>query len=446
MLQIDFSPTFKKIQNFAQEYNQQFIMAKEASSKQKSVGAADQLNDIKKMLRTSHITLMKRLVECLSSQINKHQALHGPLDYSIQEDDLPELMTNNVCLGKSLGCTSKTIYNQLKRLETAGFISGRTYRGSRSDYKIKLKSSLLQLILNGNPVLIPDVKNSVENAPAVAPSRAESRKNLTQGRGFAAEGKKKIHHTGKIKIIERNNNNISGVIVDKSSITGLLNAFKGTTINQENLASNENFSEKNPEKSGPVRRHEEKTPPPVAAPPPKSANLSPEAKQYGQLLMNFMFATVFSKMPYHAPKQLQACRDFIIREFEDLEGRELKAKFKEIRLRLLLAWEYVQRDPANRYIPNSPIKYFDPENKSGYAGTRFWYDKFRDNKRKIKESNELINEYMARWDWMNKAIDMYLENPNTQGYFKTKRIILAKYPEIANAFDNLVLNQNKLTA
>ena len=451
MLQIDFSPSFRKIQEFADNYNEQFLQAKEASSKQKEIGAAEKINDIKKMLRSSHITLMKRLVECLSSQINKNQKLYGPLDYSIQEDDVPHLITNNVCLGKSLGLTSKTVYNQLKRLESAGFICDRTFRGSRSDYKIKLNSACLQLILNGNPVLIPNGLERVEN---VVNKRTENdlttRLNAstrTQKQVISHDGKKKIHHTGEIKTIENNNNNRSGEIVDKSTISGILNSFKGTTTNQENPDSQQANSEQKNARSYQSERSERKTPPPVAADPPQERQLSTDVKNYGQLLMNFMFATIFSKMPYHAPKQLDACREFLIRELGDLEGRELKAKFKEIRLRMMLAWDYVQRDPDNRFIPNSPIKYFDPNNRNGYAGTRIWYDKFKESKRKMDESNERINEYMARWDWLNKALDMYMENPNAQGYFKTKRIINAKYPEIATAFEQMVIyRNNKLTA
>ncbi len=446
MLEIDFSPSFKKIQDFAKEFNEQFIEAKDSSSKQKGVGAAEQINDIGQMLRTCHITLMKRLVECLSSQINKNQKLYGPVSYSVMEDDLPHLITNNVCLAKSLGCNKRTIFNQLKRLELAGFISDRIFRGSRSEYKIKLNTAHIQLLLNGNPVLVPTDINRVENPvnnPETTRNNPKKRVNTAQNNGvLQSEGMKKIHDTGETYNLKNNNSKLYGETVDKSTISSIISNFKGNTTNQENLRDSASFERKISVNPGELPDIPEKTTPPVAAHPPEKRKLSPDVETYGQLLMNFMFATIFSRMHYHAPKQTQACRDFLISEMAHLKGRELKEKFKELRLRMMLAWDYVQKDPDTRYIPNSPIKYLDKNNLNGFAGTKLWYEKFKENKRKMASASEKIQGIMARWDWMNYALDIYLKDPNSANYFKTKRIIEAKYPEIATAFEQMVIFQN----
>ena len=451
MLYIDFAPTFRKIESFVGNYNKQFEDKKENVFTGRDPGAREKIDDIKLMLRDTHVSLMKRLVECLSSQITKEQKLYGNYDQSLLEDRIFVLRTNNVALAKSIGVSPRTIYNRLQRLLEAGFLTSKDFHGTRSDFKIHINTSCLGVSLNGNPLLLSGV-NNVSTTCSKRPEKAgkgSEKSGQTQHISsiFKGEDRKKIVPTEKRYIYKKNKIIRSGEIVEKTTISDILDSFKGNTTNQENPTRQQSFSNKISEKTGDYVPQSGKTTPPVAAAPPKREKISPEVQQYGQILMNFMYATLFSKMHYVAPSQLQASREFLINELSGLDNRELKAKFKELRLRMQLAWEYVQRDPENRYIPNSPAKYFDPSNIHGFSSTKVWHDQFVKDKRKVTAANERALELMERWKLLNKVMDKYLKNPNSTSYFRAKRLLAEKGPEISETFEQLVVyRNNKLTA
>lgn len=440
MLKIHYSPTFKKIREFANNYNEQFIKTKESNytgtnchSKKKLDPDIEKkkINSISSMLRRPHIQLMEKLAICLSQQIGLDQKIYGVVSYSIKEDDLPWLRTNNCALATILECTPRTIYMQLKRLENCGFIQNRTYHGTRSDYKLKLNSSCLYLVNKDMPVLMP-LSESSQTDPSETP---DIPRNETQNRGFTDEGLKEfpLNDKGTIKI---NNNKLSGEIVE-NTISSLSSKFKGTKTEQGN--SSESSKEKSKKISLKGSSGTDKNAPPVAADPPSLDDLDPEVRKYGQLLINFMYGTLFSRLHYHAPNQINYSRQFLRDQLCGLEGRELKAKFNELKERIQLVWDWMQRD-SDRYIP-IPSKYLDPTNPGGFSRTKLWHDKMKDNRIKLKESHERTMEFYGRWEALNKVLNRYLMDQNTDAYKRAKKYLEKNNPEICDAFDIMVINK-----
>ena len=460
MLQIHYSPSFERVRNFAKNYNKQFLETKESNysgsngheKKQVDPENKNQIKDLKKMLRRSHVQLMEKLIICLSQQLNLDQKLYGAMEFSIMDDDLPWLRTNNCALATLLQCSNRTIQRQLNRLEEAGFIENRTYHGTRCDYKLKIKTSLLHLVQNGIHVLFPcktaqkTVENRTENGGKGVENRTETVRKTVENRTekttenlvFSNEGTTNFPLNDKNNLFKNNTLFTNGEIVDKSSISDLISFLKGTTTRQRN---SEVESKQLEISSHLVTKEQEKTPPPVAAHPPKSEEIDPRVKKYGQMLINFMYATIFSRQHFHAPSQIECTRQYLNEELSHLTGRELTAKFEELKIRVQLTWEWLERDP-DRFIP-IPSVYLDRSNKNGFIRTILWFHTFKENKRNLKEANERTMEFYSRWEILNKVLNKYLEDQNVDAYKRAKKHLGKKHPEISDAFDLMVLNSNK---
>lgn len=253
----------------------------------------------------------------------------------------------------------------------------------------------------------------------------------------------------------KKNSNISGEIVRKMTISELFFLFKGDTPNQKSSSINEN-SKGSAELLPDL---EKKETPPVAAPPSSTQNGPQRHQKYVVILHNLMYGTIFSRQRYHAPTQVDAAKQYLIQAFTGLDDSQAKAKFSELKIRIILAFEWLKKGDIRkkdgsiewtRYIP-IPSVYLDPLNfDCGFVNTLVWHDKFvenRRNRKKLTEVNDQVAEYFERWDLLNRALDFYLKDANHAAYKKAKNYLKKKNPEIIYAFDTMVLrNQHKISA
>lgn len=87
----------------------------------------NELNDEKAQeIRIGRKTMLMRLVQSFRKQL---------IDYSNGFSEVPTLYTNRVELGRLLGCSGKTVYNQLAFLEHVGLVSKRLH-GRQNDFEL----------------------------------------------------------------------------------------------------------------------------------------------------------------------------------------------------------------------------------------------------------------------------------------------------------------------
>jgi len=77
-------------------------------------------------IRIGRKTMLMRLVQAFRKQL---------IDFSNGFSEVPTFYTNRIELGRLLGCSGKTVYNQLTFLETAGVVSKRLH-GRQNDFEL----------------------------------------------------------------------------------------------------------------------------------------------------------------------------------------------------------------------------------------------------------------------------------------------------------------------
>lgn len=241
-----------------------------------------------------------------------------------------------------------------------------------------------------------------------------------------------------------NDNNRSGEIVKKMTISELFHLFNGDTPSQKRVDHQENSSVL-PQ----LGDQKEMETPRVARAPQTDESLLKLKQKNITFLHNLMYGTIFSRQAYHAPSQVEYAKQYLINEFEKLDYRQTNEKFRELKIRIWLAFECLKRNlknPTPGYIP-IPSTYLDPLNfKSGFVNTLIWHDKFIENRRnqkKIAEYNAAITDYFQRWDLLNRALGFYLKDQNYFSYQKATNYLRKKDPEVVAAFNTMVLQNNQ---
>ena len=292
---------------------------------------------------------------------------------------------------------------------------------------------------SGNLTHINDV-NSIQKNEVINTNAENQNNDFTD---FTKNREKKFPNKDNDDILN-NHNNRSGEIVKKMTISDLFSKFNGDTQSQKSIGSQE-ISSVTPS-LGDQKGMEN---PRVAPAPQTDESLSNLKQKNITFLHNLMYGTIFSRQKYHAPSQVEYAKQYLINEFEKLDYRQTNEKFRELKIRIWLAFECLKRNlknPTPGWIP-IPSTYLDPLNfKSGFVNTLIWHDKFVENRRnqkKIAEYNIAIADYFQRWDLLNRALGFYLKDQNYFSYQKATNYLRKKDPEIVAAFNTMV-SQNHL--
>ncbi len=478
-------------------------------------------NDVKFMLRPNHTNVMHHLVKIFCAQINQAQALHGPYQYlpavrvnngSIASAlNMTKKTVSNLLdrLGEAGFILARrfrgSTHDYELRLNVSLFSIAKKglpaipvgddnevfdeyeYFHGKASLKRHVKEPRLSDKLSDNNGYLSDnlsdsylntnnisdklsvnlsanlTDNNVVNIPPVdSDQNNDFINNFTQkssnvNSGFEEKEQKKFPHKDEDDILNKDNNGC-GEIEKKISISELFFLFKGDTPNQKS-----SDAKKIPSAPDTLPDQKKKETTPVAPAPLKTQNTTlPGAaphKKYIVFLHNLMYSTIFSRQQYHAPTQVEAAKNYLRSQFEKLDDRQAKAKFIELKIRVILAFNWIKKGDIQkkdgttqwtRFIP-VPATYLNPLNfASGFVNTLIWHDKFiedRRNRKKLSEINDQIAIFYEQWDLLTRAVDFYLKENDYHSYQKAKNYLRKKSPELVYAFDKMVLrNQYKISA
>lgn len=388
MCSIQYSSTIKNFKVFIETYNKPYLKTK--LSKPDKNGNQRMLDDKSQMLRSEHLQMMIAIMECYGAQINAYQ---NSITWKMKF--IPAFETNRDVLAKQVCNPSlKTISNRLGRLKQAGFITGGQFRGSCHKFKLTLDLDLFEFVDNNIPCLISadseiapiklenkEFENSENHISKIlqkmvnnedvnklsitqnsAPSLNECHTELLR---LQNEREKKLQHREESKLLKEKYiiKGVDNVNTDFDSVK--TTSFKGNTTCQEALKFKKKASKGGNGMQSSI-----------------SSLLTSDYSDYfkenagcaaeGSELMSLMLATIFEKLTFHAPSILESISNFIISEFEGLQGDQVKNKKEELQFRVVKAWEYVLRTPGN-YIPLNPELYFSYDNKNGFIRTKSWH-------------------------------------------------------------------------
>ena len=420
MITIVFSQTFKKLKEFADQYNEPFKNAK--------INARENpVDDISKMLRHSHLSLMEKITKYYAAQLNDFQR------FNIITDTLPPFRTNNEALATAMGCSSRNIQVLIKRLMTAGFIESKKFRGTNADYEMIINISTFFLSKNGNSMISEGFSVKFEN---------------NQNTALSEPKKTKFLHKDPLqlnKIIT-----ISGKSVDNLQLSPNLsiNDSSPTTTGQESKGDSEILA--TVENSSLNIDTSITTPPSCAAPPQKTNNLNRIPEKHReivsmkvQMLISFMINFVFKRLPYISASEMNAMREYFIDQFSKVEPDKYNSLFSNYNKRALIVSRWLDRD-STRYIP-IPSVYFNTDNpKKGWRLTKQWLAQITENRRQYKVFRDHFQEQNERWKAFNYAVNNFLKDENYDSYSRAKKYLSHKYPDMAKCFDYLVVTDIKI--
>ena len=108
--------------------------------------------------------------------------------------------------------------------------------------------------------------------------------------------------------------------------------------------------------------------------------------------------------------------------------------------RLGLVQKFLAKDPKNRYV-QLPDKYFNPDNPSGFTGTRTWYN--QQKKREYEVQMKLILHAQIRRFLNNEKKETAKQKPRL-ALFKACETRLGKLgqPHLVREFHASVLNHS----
>ena len=397
MLSINYTATRSSFRKFFDDYNEQFRKIK--PSKPDKNGKIKMLDDKSRMLRSHHLDVMHRMMECFSMQLQEWKLF--PLD---EKSYLPPFYINRYILAKKMDCSEKTISNYLTRLYKAGFVLERKFRGSTHKFSLVLNSELFSFVDGNIPVFIKNeeiipiekktgsvIKNAlveIELKRSKLSSEGQRINELVDPEimGFKEEEKKRLQHreessTLKKKFIIKGCSNVN-YQKDNESIQ----PFKGTTTMQEGIVLNSNPSRRRISTDLLVRS-------------PLQNDYSSFFADYHQFqhvaseLMNLMLKTIFEKFHYHAPGQLWGIVDFLVSELDGLNAKQIEQKTVELTYRVIAAWNYVNAKKG-RFIPLNTSDYLNPKNENGFIRTKTWYVKHKDQEIRLSENRKIASTVM----------------------------------------------------
>lgn len=387
MIVIHYPTAYKALDRFIDQYNE------------KAQKNADRL-------RTGAVMTAKEIIRIYGVSLLKANGCQ-----QVNIENLPSLQTNNKQLAKLVKCSSRSIQRHILKLQSAGIITNKVFRGSNANYELLINPQIL-LIKERLPV--DNAKNELRQA------LEQARKNEEKS-NFLPVQKTKCPdtysgNTGNI------NNLLIGVHNSKLSIadepTGNRTGNTGEIV-QPFFEKQKKAEEKNNEITGEIVSRAEKSGDKNFAPDPARDN---SLNLYVGCLW-LMARNLLYKHTDLTDRQVLIAKKLIHKFYQPVSTDNLSNIHQRYVERIALAAKYVQKDPEHRFIP-LPYRYFDTNNPNGFTGTKKWHQAYRERKKEVER--ELILGRMIRKYQSNEKkepakkrppIQLFRECENTIGKF-----------------------------
>lgn len=347
----------------------------------------------------------------------------------INPEKLPPLKTNNVQLAKMANASTRTVQRHIKRLQDANVIIQKTWHGTNSGYDLWVNPKIL-LVSGQEPV------ENLQNRPK------REKLEPVEKQLFKKELSPTCPHTD-----SSNNGYINNLIigVDKlKSVKGEMTSLPlGNHSRSRNATGNtltgytERISaKKNDGAEGIVREKRdtdqtggENLPPMDVA---RSASLNVLVNALWTLAQNTIYQNTLL-----SGKQEEIGKKLLYQWYVPVPDKQLEKVHRVYVERIGLVKKFLDKDPENRYV-QLPYKYFDPQNPSGFAGTKAWWNKHKKRREEIRL--KLILQAQVRKFLSNEKKDTAKQKPRLKVFRECEtRIGKLNRPELLKEFHASIL-------
>ncbi|MEQ3664190.1 MULTISPECIES: replication/maintenance protein RepL [Flavobacteriaceae] len=401
---IQYSTAFNALEGYVNQHN--------ASTK-----------DLSSHIRQAMILTTQEIIKIYSISLLKANSIAA-----IDLQNLPPLKTNNVQLAKRAKASTRTIQRHLKRLIEANIITKKIWHGSNSGY---------ELFINPNILLIGGVK-----AVNKAKNELQTEKSKTTDNQFFKNNRTTTcPHTD-----TSNNGYINNIIIGvdklktKASSLPLTNGYESRNATSNTFTGyTGKIDPKKNNDAGEIERKSRATDQTGAeissVDQARSASLSFYVKSFWKLARNTIY-----KDHYLTQSQEKTALKLLYLWYEPVSDKQLQNVHEVYVSRLAIVQKYIARDPTKRYV-QLPDKYFDPQNPSGFTGTRIWYQKQK--KREYEVRLKLILQAQIRRFLNNEKKETAKQKPRLELFRSCEtRISKLGQPELLNTFHASVLNHS----
>ncbi|MEM7035829.1 MAG: MarR family winged helix-turn-helix transcriptional regulator [Bacteroidota bacterium] len=364
--------------------------------------------DLKRKLRTSHRDLLFDMIRLYSKQLREYTLLRVG-------SNLPPFHTNAVALAKVRDCSPVAVRRQLDRLLDAGLIQRKVHGGRKRNFRLYLDPEILVI---GRRCSEADLAG-LEQKEREIDNQAIEGAMLSTLPQLKTRTKNKKNKPGNVDSRSGENEGLK-TSSDFTGNTPLQEEGKDTPLQDRVDGVGEDFS----------------------ARPAPGPHLSPKDRQrlddYYMRLFALIVAGLYNRLEYMAASQAFEIKKFIAGEFYTEPPGEWEEIYQRLRIRVMIAAEWLDRDP-NRFIP-IPGVYFAPDNENGFERTRRWYGQIAENRGKIQTYTARYQTMMKAWAGFVTVVGEHLKKPGVHGYMSGRKKVEEKYQNLVRAYDYVFLS------
>ncbi|WP_046758018.1 hypothetical protein [Kordia jejudonensis] len=373
----------------------------------------------------------------------------------IEPDNVPCLVTNNVQLAKKARVSTRTIRRHIKRLLQANVLTEKIFRGSNASYQLRFNSNIL--LISGLESVentekstktqknkTPDNQFFKKEIRTTCPHTDSSNNSYINNIIIGVDKKLKAEKQRSSPSLTSNNyssnkssNNFSGY-VEEEGVKNFDEQLSQGKLGARNFYENKalNNSDKGVEEEGKSDEAIEQAEDMVSRfEASRFTSLKPYIESLWNLAKNRLYQNIFL-----TENQEKKAKELLLLWYEPVKNYQLNKVHNIYVERIELVRKYIAKDKENRYV-QLPDRYFNPENKYGFTGTKVWYENQIKSKRKTQL--KLILHAQIRKFINNEKKDTHRQEPRLQLFRKCEaRIGKLKDQELLNQFYASILDKS----
>lgn len=343
------------------------------------IKAYNKTRKLSEQIRQATAATAKEIIRIYGVSLLKANAL-APID----RETPPPLTTNNKQLALVANASSRTIQRHIVRLEKAGIISKKVWRGKYADYLLWLAPEIL--LINGQKAVYNTQNNTIAKKTQLTENQFLKNITMTSCPPTDSNTTKDITNL----LIDVNNSlqkqeRVSKVGSQKISVSKI----SGYT---EGKAPKKHLTEG---KACTTRAQRQ-----VRADTLQASARSASLSIYVQSLWTLAKQTIYKDV-YLTQHQKTSAKKWLLLWYEPVNDNQLQRVHNIYVKRIEMVRKYLDKD--KRRFVQFPSYYFNPNNASGFAGTKAWYD--AQKRRKASIDATLILQKEIRRFLTNEAKD-----------------------------------------
>ena len=383
-------------------------------------------NSLSEQVRQAMILTTREIIKIYSLSLLKANSIS-----SVDLQNLPPLRTNNVQLAKKANASIRTIQRHISRLIEANIITAKKWRGSKADYELSINPNILlvtgkQAVDKAKSTLKEHQNLNTENQYLKEIQTPTCPHTDTSNNGYINNLIIGVDNSSRAKLFGNKRNSLP-LTKETTSRNASSNTFTGYT--GKKCPKNSNDAGENARMRATNQTGAENLPRDSA----RSASLSVYVNALWTLSRNVLYQDT-----YLTESQVKIGKELLWKWYDPVPDKHLANVHQCYVDRIELVRKYLAKDPENRFV-QLPHQYFDPKNKTGFAGTKKWWQDHK--KRQLEVQLKLIVASQIRRFLNNEKKDTAKQKPRLALFRQCEtRIGKLGQPELLQHFHASVLN------